>query len=199
MCLLFETICVRDGSPLHLEWHTRRMDRACREVWGTGFPAGPVNAIKVPDEFSTGVARCRIIYGPDIRDVGFSSYARKAVRSFRLVEGGHIDYHLKYADRSALDALYALRKGCDEIIIVRHGLITDTSLSNLVFFDGRRWFTPATPLLNGTCRERLLAEGWMEEADIRPEDLEHYLGCKLINAMRDPGEEEMIPVSDIFH
>lgn len=70
-------------------------------------------------------------------------------------------------------------------------------MSNLIFFDGRDWVTPANPLLKGTCRNRLLAEGSITGREIAPGDLVNYLGCKLINAMREPEEEELIPVSEI--
>jgi 4-amino-4-deoxychorismate lyase len=113
------------------------------------------------------------------------------------VEGDAIDYHVKFFDRSRLESLYALRGDCDDIIIVKNGLVTDTSMSNLIFLDGARWITPAEPLLAGTCRERLLSEGNITAATIRPKDLDHFIGVKLINAMRDPDEEEMIPIGNV--
>jgi 4-amino-4-deoxychorismate lyase len=70
-------------------------------------------------------------------------------------------------------------------------------MSNLVFFDGTRWLTPSTPLLPGTCRERLLSDGKISERRIRQEDLYLYQGVKLINAMRELDEEEFIPIGNI--
>ena len=59
------------------------------------------------------------------------------------------------------------KKGdCDDILIIRNGLITDMSYANVAFFDGTQWLTPRIPLLAGTCRERLLETGPIREADI---------------------------------
>jgi 4-amino-4-deoxychorismate lyase len=81
--------------------------------------------------------------------------------------------------------------------MVQNGLITDTSISNLIFFDGKEWFTPANPILQGTCRDRLMAEGRLIAKEIRIDDLDLFIGCKLINAMRDPEEEWLIAMSEI--
>jgi 4-amino-4-deoxychorismate lyase len=47
-------------------------------------------------------------------------------------------------------------EGCDDIIIVRNGFVTDASYANLIFRKGDEWFTPATFLLAGTMRAFLL-------------------------------------------
>ena len=84
----------------------------------------------------------------------------------------------------------------DEVIIVKDGYITDTSYTNLCFFDGTTWFTPDTPLLPGTMRQRLLDQGIIKEKSIPLSDLNKYQSISLINAMMDLGEL-VIPVSKI--
>lgn len=197
MCRLFETIRIVDGVPRHIAWHEERMNLARKELWGADVPIVLATEIMIPAELSAGIARCRITYGPGIREVSYRPYEKRLIHSLKMVRSARIDYHLKFCDRTVLDTLFEQRGACDEIIIVRNGRITDTSMSNLVFYDGTAWYTPATPLLEGTCRNRLIAEGWLAEADIRPADLRHFRGCKLINAMREPGDEEMIPVANI--
>ena len=91
-----------------------------------------------------------------------------------------------------------MKEKCDDILIVMNGLITDTSLSNLVFYNGATWVTPKKPLLKGTCRERLLEEGQITECDIHVNEINRFIGCKLINAMRLPEEEEMIMISNLL-
>ncbi|MCX6269085.1 MAG: aminotransferase class IV [Bacteroidetes bacterium] len=173
------------------------MNLARQEIWKSSVPLIPGPEIKVPSEFSAGVVRCNIYYDREINHVSFKMYDKHIIRSLKMVNCGDIDYHLKYADRSLLESLFRLRETSDEIMIVKDGLLTDTSMSNLIFFDGQNWHTPAQPLLKGTCRNRLVAEGRIFERDIRVEDLGNFAGCKLINAMRDPDEEVMIPVSEI--
>ncbi len=197
MFRLFETVRVENGVPLHPEWHEARISRARKELWGIDAPVDLHRLIRVPAGHSEGTVRCNVFYEADSWEVTFRPYHPKVIRSLKMVDAGTIDYHLKYADRRGLEALLALRGEAGEIILVRNGLLTDTSVSNLIFTDGHGWFTPATPLLKGTCRERLLAEGAIAGRDIRPDDLGNYLGCKLINAMRYPDEGPLIPVSAI--
>ena len=63
------------------------------------------------------------------------------------------DYSFKFSNRKAIDDLLKFRNGCDDILIVRNGLITDTSYSNVVFRKDNMYFTPNFPLLNGTKRQ----------------------------------------------
>jgi len=161
---------------------------------------GPVflkAAIRVPQLNASGGVRCRVEYGPEILSVAFTPWQKQPIRSLKQISVESIDYHAKFIDRTALNALFSLRGNCDEIIIVKQDRITDTSISNLIFFDGTAWITPTEPLLPGTCRERLLALRKISARTLRPADLGSFSGVKLINALRDPDEEEMIPISNI--
>lgn len=197
MCLLFETIRIENKIPMHLSWHERRMEQAMQECWPGSTSVKLAGILHVPPEYSSGSVRCHVLYKAEVTDIIFQAYEKRMVRSLKLVVCDTIDYHLKFRNRNLLESLFSQRETCDDILIVKNGLISDTSMSNIIFYDGRNWLTPATPLLKGTCRDRLLEEGWLSEADIRPEDLPKFSGCKLINAMRYPGEENMIPVSGV--
>jgi 4-amino-4-deoxychorismate lyase len=197
MCLLFETLRIDHGRVMHAEWHETRMKDSIHEIWKIETTICLNEIIKIPEKWQTGIVHCNVSYGPHLESVTFKFYTKRPVSSLKLIECNDIDYHLKKSDRSLLDDLYSKRDNCDEIIIVKDGFITDTSISNLIFFDGKNWFTPETPLLKGTCRQRLLNEGKVSEVKIRVETFEQYVGLKLINAMRQPDEEEMIPISAI--
>ncbi len=198
MCLLLETIKIREGAAEHLSWHESRMNRAREELFGITEPAGILHILQVPAAFRNGTVRCNIRYGKEINDISFSHYEKRSIHSLKMVSGDHMDYHFKYADRTSLQELFEQRGNCDEIIIVKNGLVTDTSMSNLIFFDGTNWVTPALPLLEGTCRERLITEGRIVPQNITPDNLPQFRGCKLINAMREPDGEESIPMDRIF-
>ena len=107
------------------------------------------------------------------------------IKSLKLVYDDAIDYSYKYADRSALTKLLEQKGNCDEIIIVKNALLTDTSYTNLAFFNGKEWHTPSTPLLKGTMRERLVEEEKIREAAITVNDLKNYEKVSLINCMLD--------------
>jgi 4-amino-4-deoxychorismate lyase len=191
---LFETIRIADGIPQHLEWHERRMILARQECWQRNDPIHLEQRLIAPPEFRKGVVRCNVSYGPEIGEISYAHYEKKIIRSLKLVPCDEIDYHLKYTDRELLEQLLLKREDCDEIIIVKDGLITDTSMSNLILFDGVKWNTPEKPLLAGTTRERLLFEQKIFLRPCIPSFLHFCIGVKLINAMRIPEEEELIPI-----
>ncbi len=197
MCRLFETICIVNGLPRHLPWHEARMMSAALELWGVHLVPDLEARIRVPAELSSGTVRCNVFYERSILDIRYQPYKKKIIRSLRAVVCDDIDYSVKSVDRSRLDSLLALRDGCDEIIIIKNGMVTDTSMSNLIFYDGTGWITPSDALLPGTCRARLLAAGRIAERPLAAADIGNYIGCKLINAMRDLEGETMIPVSRI--
>ena len=98
-------------------------------------------------------------------------------------ERNDINYSYKFEDRTFFDSVSHSEK---EPIIVKQGLITDTRYSNLIFKKGSYWYTPSTFLLNGTMRQKLLREGFIQERRIGVEDLFNYSHFKLINAMMPP-------------
>jgi 4-amino-4-deoxychorismate lyase len=197
MCLLFETIRIYNGHPMYAEWHEERMNQSRRELWNLHEPL-LLSAINiVPEEWKTGLVKCNVNYGPQMESITFKTYKKRPVHSLKLLECNDIDYHVKKSDRSILNDLFSRKGNCDEIVIIKNGFITDTSISNLIFFDGKNWFTPKMPLLNGTCRQRLLKEGEISEMEIRVKDLWRFSGLKLINSMRFPEEEVMIPIHEV--
>lgn len=187
--MLLETICFLDGRAQHLPWHQARFDEARWTLWRIRKPLSLAEALNPPAEFQRGKVKCRVLYDYRIHRVEWRPYTLATkTRTLQLVEGSHLRYSFKHADRSEIRRLMALRGQADDILIVQDGLITDTSYCNVVCFDGRRYFTPAQPLLPGTCRARLLYEQRLEPADIRPEDLHRFHRIFLINAMLDLDE-----------
>ena len=95
-----------------------------------------------------------------------------------------------------LDEAFALRDTADDVLIVRHGLLTDTSIANIALWDGSEWYTPAQPLLAGTQRRYLLDTGQIKETDIPVASLGNYRHIRLFNALIPFGEVEL-PVGQI--
>lgn len=75
--------------------------------------------------------------------------------------------------------------------------ITDTSYSNVAFFDGRKYVTPDTFLLNGTRRQYLLGAGVLTERRITPSDLGGFERVVLINAMLGIEDDLAVPIERI--
>lgn len=164
-----------------------------------GFNAPPLPDLRslLPDGLRDTKVKCRIIYHKTIEEISFERYLPKKIASLKLVEAA-VDYSFKFADRESLNALLAQKGDCDEILITRHGLITDTSYSNVVFSKGERYFTPENPLLNGTKRQNLLREGMITEKRITRESLPEYDRIYLINALLDIKDGISLPISGII-
>ena len=77
------------------------------------------------------------------------------------------------------------------MLVVRKGLLTDTSICNVAFWNRKQWITPSAPLLAGTKRASLLDQGELVAGDIRPEDLPGYSRIRLFNAMIEFGEIDL--------
>jgi len=159
-------------------------------------PIDLAGSIVIPDNLPPGIHRCRVFYGEHVDEITFTPYIRREVGSLTLVGADDISYGHKFTDRSAIERL---RQGIagDDILIVRRGLITDTSYSNIVFFDGARWVTPASPLLPGTARARLLDEWRITAEEIRVGDLGRFTRAVLVNAMIEFRKDRWIDVKDI--
>lgn len=183
MCLLFETIRLVNGIPQNLGYHQLRLNKAMKYFFEGNQPIDLLRLIQVPPECTQGVFKCRVTYGRQVSKIDFEAYTPKVITSLKLVDDNSISYPHKFTDRNTLNALREKRGHCDEILIVKNGLITDTSYSNIVFSDGLRWITPSNPLLQGTMRSFLLHQNLISEADIRPVDLHRYSSARLINAM----------------
>ena len=203
--IYIETIRLENGRFHLLELHQLRMAATIREVYGNNIAVPDIKDTLdiITDIPSDGIYKCRIVYDKEIHDIELQPYTPRNVRSLKVVEAPvGLDYHLKSCDRTALSSLASLKGDCDEVIILKEGLITDTSYTNLIFHSNERLYTPRTPLLKGVMRSSLLNNGVIHETDIRPEDIhpDNRLGItevSLINAMLPLGSGPIIPIRDI--
>jgi 4-amino-4-deoxychorismate lyase len=196
MSLLFETIRILDGRPERLDLHAGRMNEARRVLFGCADPIDLEAVMQNERSPWTGVVRCRIVYAQEIVSVEFAPYRPREIRSLAIVHDNTIEYRYKWCDRSSLDRLVE-GCGCDDVVIVRKGLVTDSSIANLVFVKPSGWFTPSAPLLRGTRRDHLLSRGIIRPIILRESDIATFSHVLLINAMLEPDMARAIPVSAI--
>jgi len=199
MSLLFETIKVNEGALQNIGYHNERFNRSREILFGINKTVFLEDIIKIPKEYSAGVVKCKVVYDDSIKGISFARYIAKPVNGLLLVEGNNIDYSYKYSDRSKLDELLTTANCSfdEDILIVRNGLITDTSYSNVALFDGTDWITPVSPLLAGTKRAKLLDEGKIRTGEILATELKYYEKIKLFNAMLDFDECPTLPIDFI--
>ena len=171
----FETIKCDDYEIYNLSYHNKR-------VSNTVFLNLDLNEyIYAPNEK---LLKCNVIYNEEgIQEVNFDEYKKRDIKSFKIVYDNHINYTKKSTNRDDINALFSQKEKADEIIIVKNGLVTDTSIANIAIFDGTSWLTPQKPLLKGTTRDRLLEEKELIETTISVEMLLKSEKIALLNAM----------------
>ena len=197
MCLLLESIKLQDGKLLNLQYHQNRVNYSFDEIFTGSVKLELSNIINIPEDCLSGVFKVRVLYDEKNHKVEFIPYTFRNIKSLKIVFDDSVKYSLKYNDRIKLNDLFAKRGTCDDIIIVRNGLITDSIAANLVFCDGENWLTPAEPLLKGTKRQNLIDNKIIAEQEIRLTDLNLFSKVGLINAMIDFKEMPIIPIEKI--
>ena len=193
MCLFIETIRIEKGKAVNLSYHEQRLNATYRHIFGNILPAKEIclanHVCPAPDMDNM---KCRVIYGRNgITEITYTPYIIRPIRSLRMVYDDDIEYAYKSTDRTFLNRLFARRGQQDDILIIRHGLLTDTSIANIALFDGAHWHTPCHPLLQGTCRASLIDLGVLHEADITPDMLSRFSRARLFNAMTGWGTVEL--------
>lgn len=188
MCLFIETIRIENGAVKNLKFHERRMRNTMKRFFPECDVPDLSSVIECPKRYD-GRTRCRIVYGENIEEVEYLPYKIRKVEYLQAVECNSIDYSYKYEDRNNLNRLYYLRGECDDVLIIRNGLITDTSIANVALLNYYgKWETPTTPLLKGTMRSYLLNRGIIKEKEIKFSSLHTYRKICLFNAMIPFGE-----------
>jgi len=177
--LLLETIKIEEGKIYNLIYHQKRCDNSRKVLFNSTDRLHLSSIINPP---KMGLWRCRILYAKTFYSIEYIPYKAKKIHTLKIVPST-IDYSHKYANREALNQLSLLHDDVDEIIIEKDGYLSDTTIANIAFYDGTKWFTPDKPLLAGTTRKKLLDEGFLKIKDIKKEDLFTYSHVALMNAM----------------
>ncbi|WP_457749823.1 aminotransferase class IV family protein [Sulfurimonas sp.] len=172
-----ETIKALDGELYNLKYHQKRLDETIKNSNII------LKDIVLPP--ASGLFRCRVVYDAKNYEVTYHPYKKKNIKTLKLVCDDEISYARKYCERSAIDVLMQKKSFCDDILIVKNGLVTDTSIANIAFKYKNNWLTPKKPLLAGTTRARLLQNHKIVEEDISVKDLENFTQVALMNAMID--------------
>lgn len=180
----------------NIELHQQRIDLTCK-VFSINSKI-ELKDISIPNFNDDLVRKCRIIYSKDDFSVSFSEYKQRKIENLKVVFDDTIDYSYKFENRDRLNSLFEDRGGCSDIIIVKNGCLTDTSFSNIVLFDGDKYFTPSSFLLNGTMRQKLLIDNIIFEKEIKLEDIHSFKKLYLINALNSLEDSLSINVENIF-
>ncbi|MDD4002503.1 MAG: aminotransferase class IV [Bacteroidales bacterium] len=191
-----ESLKVVGGEFMNIELHQQRIDISSK-IFSINKKI-VLKDINIPKSNNDLVQKCRILYSNDDLIISFSEYKQRKIESLKLVFDDSIDYSFKFEDRQPLKQLYDKREDCSDIIIVKNGLLTDTSFSNIILFDGENYFTPNSFLLNGTMRQKLLSDKRIIEKEIKYDELSNYNRIILINALNSIEDNLSIKIENIF-
>lgn len=150
---IFETIKTVKGAPIALARHMRRALESALEL-GIAIPSEDFirdEMIRVLAENPHDVGRMRICFGKDIFHITHDSYvelkepARLNFHALTVI--GSVHKHFPYTERFALIDAANDEGFHDSILFNEKNEITETAVSNLVFFIGGEWVTP--PISSG--------------------------------------------------
>ncbi len=191
-----ESLKIEGERFSNIELHQQRVDLTCK-----AFSINrkiKIKNIPIPQSNDALVKKCRIVYSEDDFSISFTPYRQRKIESLRVVFDDTIDYGFKFEERERLNGLFDKRGDCDDILIVKNGCLTDTSFSNIVLFDGDKYFTPSSFLLNGTMRQKLLRDKIIFEKEIKLEDIHSFKKLYLINALNSLEDNLSISVENIY-
>ena len=197
MCRFVESIKLKDGVFYRLKLHQERLNKAFASCYPAECPISifeNLNQSAIPQE---GTYKCRIVYDVDVQLLEFVPYKRREINSLKLVQTDLESSAFKLEDRTGYNAAFLQRADCDDVLLVKNGLLTDTSYCNIALYDGENWITPHIPLLYGVNRAELLIENKLIEKDISVEELKNYQKIALFNAMIEFGEM-VLDVDKVF-
>lgn len=175
--IYFETIKCEDFEIFNLDFHNKRV---------TNTIGLNINLQEYIYPLSEELLRCKVTYNDfEVLNVEYFPYKKREINSFKLIFDDAINYSKKYLNREKLDNLFSKKENCDEIIIIKNEIVTDTSIANIAIFYENMWITSKNCLLKGTTRNRLLEEKFLIEKDISVAMLQKASKIALMNAMID--------------
>lgn len=194
---LFESVCIENSQIKNADYHEARFRKSYIQQYKTHPTYSLFDGIHLTNLDNTLKYKLRIGYKQNGTRYSISEYENSIATSLNLVTDDTISYTLKKNNRKKLNALFLQRGEADDVLIIRNGLVTDASYSNILFFDGKQIVTPSTPLLEGTCRARLLAKNSIVDKSISVDDLQNFESFQLVNALNDFDESRWIPIQHI--
>jgi len=173
----FETVKCNDMEVHNIEYHQKRIARTiAKNITLLDYVYPPNNEL----------LKCKVIYDDEgIIDVSFTPYKKRTIKKLKLIYDDTIVYDQKSENREELECLFQKKGTADDIIIIKNGFVTDTTIANIALFIDDQWITPRKPLLLGTTRQRYLENTIIKEKDISVKLLQKAKKIALLNAMID--------------
>ena len=188
---LIETMHVTNGNIKNFNYHLERVKKAYEyfkwkfdeKEWVIKLTSSRFQVPGSKFQVSKDEFRLRITYSYNgIRNIETFPIQKREFNKFKVIDI-NFDYFLKKKNRKHFSILHSKFSAFDEFILIKNGLVTDTTISNLAFFDSKEWLTPKYPLLQGTKRAELIEKGVLKEINIHTSDLKYFEKMAMINAI----------------
>ncbi|WP_419212491.1 aminotransferase class IV [Maribacter sp. X9] len=189
---------MEQGRIQNAQYHELRFQHSYFEYFGKPPSFSLFQGIELSDVDLSQKHKLKISYNASGTSWTITEYRNSLPKKLRLVFDDTIAYALKFTDREKLNTLYQQKKDCEDVLIVKNGLITDASYANILFRKGEEMVTPLKPLLPGTCRTRLLASQTILEEDVHYTNLPEFTSFQLINAMNDYNPQGWVSIDNIL-
>ena len=180
--LLIETIRIQNGRVRNIDYHNLRCNRSRKALFNSKNPLNLRSFIDTA-HLNEAEVKCRITYDHEVRKVEYEAYHLRPIHTLKLVEVHGLDYRHKFADRQELKKYFERKGRQDDILMTRKGFLTDTYYANIALLKDKKWYTPEHPLLLGTTRQRLIAQGKIQTAHIHKDEVRNYESIALFNSM----------------
>ena len=205
MLRFIDTIKLADGHYELIDRHNKRINNTINHFFGFN-PEIDLNLfLPKHGKYKSGTYKCRLTYSNRIESIEIFPYIKRTIKKLKIIdldapdfsmECKSLNYEFKYKDRTLINSFLTGIDDLSDILIIKNGLLTDTSFSNIILFDGEKWITPDTYLLNGVKRRHLLENNEIIEKKVSVDDLNRFQKISLINAMLDP-EDIVIDICNI--
>ncbi|MBP6385046.1 MAG: aminotransferase class IV [Pseudarcicella sp.] len=197
---IIETLLIADNEIKNVSFHNARMNKARADIFGSNTVLDLDEAINIEELNPTIKHRCRVTYNETgIIEIIFTPYEEKKIEILKLIDVGNYEYDHKWLNRDFLLKVLERNPEADDIIMIKNGFVTDSTIANLAFWDGQNWYVPNTPLLKGTKREKLLLDKTITETTIKVADIKKFEKVALINVFRDLNIQNAIDCATIIY
>ena len=98
MCLLFETIKLKEGVFYNLDLHSERMNNARKTLFNANNKIDLSKVLNLSDNYKKGLYKYRVEYNKDIIKTEAIPYVYRKIETLQLVFDDEIDYAYKYSN-----------------------------------------------------------------------------------------------------
>lgn len=190
----FESMALIEGKIRNLNLHQIRINQTFAYFYPE-YKAHELLNLKLDNiTFQYPFSKLKFSYNHSEYILEIAPYQINSIEMVIPIHQPLLDYSFKYSNRLIINHLKNKVSNSAEILIVKNGIIRDTSIHNIIFSNGHEWFTPDEPLLNGTMRQYLLLKKIITKRKISLQNLDQFNKFKLINALNSMEESIAYPI-----